>query len=404
MSGVITKPAQLSTGAHGSQSKVVTRRDKRVLVRKLRSGSFGIMVQVYSRLGKIVITEVDYDEFTRDGRDALAVGDVIKKVNNIPVTQKEHYYELMRKLRSTTSKVVLTVHSRKLCNNSDGQSTSAEDTEVKTAIEDYHAETAVEEKPVLEPVVKNLNSVIVDLIECQVCLDPILPPVYQCKLGHLICSKCKPSLTRCPTCNDHIIDIRNTVMDKICDSLRYPCRNVETGCNEIICLRDKNSHEDNCRFKMYNCPTQSTTGCKWKGLHGQIVTHGDSYHKNQFHRGLNWNIRINLRRKSQWHKYMVAVGAIEEFFTVKVSFSPNSGLFQACVVYAGPRKRAESYIYKFTVQSSTNNNCKLVYSSNTRSDMDTETGECFINTATGLQQFANDGVVNMRLEISKCDR
>ena len=38
------------------------------------------------------------------------------------------------------------------------------------------------------------------LFECPVCFDYVLPPIFQCQAGHLVCSICCPKLTCCPTC------------------------------------------------------------------------------------------------------------------------------------------------------------------------------------------------------------
>ena len=38
------------------------------------------------------------------------------------------------------------------------------------------------------------------LFECSVCYDYVLPPIFQCRTGHLFCSNCRVKLTRCPSC------------------------------------------------------------------------------------------------------------------------------------------------------------------------------------------------------------
>merc|ERR1712025_1096254 len=35
-------------------------------------------------------------------------------------------------------------------------------------------------------------------LECPVCMEMALPPIYQCEEGHIICASCKPLLTNCP--------------------------------------------------------------------------------------------------------------------------------------------------------------------------------------------------------------
>merc|ERR1719309_687096 len=35
---------------------------------------------------------------------------------------------------------------------------------------------------------------------CPVCLDTTQEPIYQCLESHLICSKCRPNVEKCPIC------------------------------------------------------------------------------------------------------------------------------------------------------------------------------------------------------------
>jgi len=37
-------------------------------------------------------------------------------------------------------------------------------------------------------------------LECPICLELSRPPIYQCPEGHIICSQCRPKVTRCPVC------------------------------------------------------------------------------------------------------------------------------------------------------------------------------------------------------------
>lgn len=37
-------------------------------------------------------------------------------------------------------------------------------------------------------------------IECPVCQEFMIPPIYQCHVGHSVCGGCKPQLRECPSC------------------------------------------------------------------------------------------------------------------------------------------------------------------------------------------------------------
>jgi len=49
-----------------------------------------------------------------------------------------------------------------------------------------------------------------NLFECPICFEDMLPPIYQCSRGHLICSSCRTKVCRCPSC-------RETLVDKVCN-------------------------------------------------------------------------------------------------------------------------------------------------------------------------------------------
>ena len=39
-------------------------------------------------------------------------------------------------------------------------------------------------------------------LECPVCLETATVPIYMCSQSHLICSNCRPSVTKCPVCRE----------------------------------------------------------------------------------------------------------------------------------------------------------------------------------------------------------
>lgn len=61
----------------------------------------------------------------------------------------------------------------------------------------------------------DLNDQLTRLFECPVCFEHIVPPVYQCLLGHLICHKCVLMCDNCPTCRNPFNSKRNLYMEKV---------------------------------------------------------------------------------------------------------------------------------------------------------------------------------------------
>merc|ERR1711962_301970 len=55
-------------------------------------------------------------------------------------------------------------------------------------------------------------------LECPICFDISRPPIYQCPEGHIICSQCRPKVTRCPVCRfvfQGMPDIRNRYIERL---------------------------------------------------------------------------------------------------------------------------------------------------------------------------------------------
>lgn len=74
------------------------------------------------------------------------------------------------------------------------------------------------------------NNDLASLFECPVCFDYVLPPILQCQSGHLVCSNCRPKLTCCPTCRGPLGSIRNLAMEKVANSVLFPCKYASSGC------------------------------------------------------------------------------------------------------------------------------------------------------------------------------
>jgi len=90
-------------------------------------------------------------------------------------------------------------------------------------------------------------------LECPVCiLPPRASPVYQCPTGHIVCSDCQPSLSRCPICNVRFRKIltRDFFAEKLLELLERKCRFEVFGC-EFACKvsSDLVEHERTCSSK-----------------------------------------------------------------------------------------------------------------------------------------------------------
>ena len=93
-----------------------------------------------------------------------------------------------------------------------------------------------------------------DILECPVCLQvPRQPPIYQCELGHCICSVCHAKLTNCPVCRVPIGKTRSLVSEKIVSRMPHSCKFSNYGCNLEHTKTQLEEHEKDCKYRLVNC-------------------------------------------------------------------------------------------------------------------------------------------------------
>jgi len=91
-------------------------------------------------------------------------------------------------------------------------------------------------------------------LECPVCARISLPPIMQCRNGHVTCNPCRLKVQSCPMCREIDIDIRNLFAEKAVTFMSIPCEFKTYGCRVEIQYKDKESHERVCKYRPYICP------------------------------------------------------------------------------------------------------------------------------------------------------
>lgn len=113
----------------------------------------------------------------------------------------------------------------------------------------------------------------------------------QCHNGHTLCSTCKTRVhNRCPTCRQELGDIRCLALEKVAESLEFPCKYYSLGCPEIFPYYSKLKHEALCDFRPYNCP-YAGSDCSTVGDIPLLVSHLRDDHKVDMHSGCTFNHR-----------------------------------------------------------------------------------------------------------------
>lgn len=135
------------------------------------------------------------------------------------------------------------------------------------------------------------NSGVCQLLECPVCTNLMYPPIHQCPNGHTLCWSCKIRVRNCcPTCRSDLGNIRCLALEKIAESLEFPCKYQTLGCHDIFPYYSKLKHEQHCRCRPYSCPYTGSE-CSITGDIPTLVSHLKGDHKVDMHDGCTFNHR-----------------------------------------------------------------------------------------------------------------
>lgn len=248
---------------------------------------------------------------------------------------------------------------------------------------------------------KNYSS----LFECPVCFEFALPPILQCQSGHIVCSNCRPKLTCCPSCRSSLGNIRNLSMEKLANSLKFPCKYINNGCVETLSHDKKYEHEDTCEFRPYNCPVPGAS-CKWQGSLDQVMPHLIQQHKSittlQGEDIVFLATDITLPGAVDWVMMQSCFGYNFMLVLEKQEKHENYQQFFAIVQLIGTRKQAEQFAYRLELNGQRR---RLTWEATPRSIHDgvqqaVSNCDCLVfDTATALL-FADSGNLGINVTIS----
>lgn len=89
---------------------------------------------------------------------------------------------------------------------------------------------------------------------CSGCQSFMVPPLHQCRKGHLVCNSCRFSLKQaCPTCKQRFSESTNMMMEQVCQLVKFPCKYAAQGCPEFHRPRAKQDHEHFCSYRPVHC-------------------------------------------------------------------------------------------------------------------------------------------------------
>lgn len=123
------------------------------------------------------------------------------------------------------------------------------------------------------------------VLECPVCIEYMLPPIYLCDTGHSFCNSCKNKISICSFCKNRLTSKRNYALESFADIVYPTCRNSNLGCNFRGTLKEVILHEATC--ERHQCPVLMITNakdfietrlCGWYETYDEMVAHTLSTH------------------------------------------------------------------------------------------------------------------------------
>ena len=214
-----------------------------------------------------------------------------------------------------------------------------------------------EEKPIPKNPYTELELSMLNELECPVCFEYMIPPIFQCDGGHSICSNCKSQIKECPTCKEEIDDTHNFALEKMAQLIHYRCKFNELGCNYRAKPDEMKQHQTFCLFGPHQCPLKDYENCKWAHAAKEIYPHIVSKH----HENLLEIDHVQVFMGDDYLTQEEDLCYIKKFsdalFKLHYRFSQNC--FYWSMQLIGPPDEARKYRFEIDVLDNTNSNQKI---------------------------------------------
>ncbi|KAG5890103.1 hypothetical protein JTB14_026474 [Gonioctena quinquepunctata] len=145
-----------------------------------------------------------------------------------------------------------------------------------TGVKDHDISNGPSTSTVAKEKVLPIDETMLQELECPVCNEFMIPPIFICQAGHSICNDCKSKVNNCPNCRSHFLGARNFTLENLTMRVPYPCRNREIGCPFVTTSEKIRGHEDSCELSETPCILR----CGHKCLRPSMYNHVTEIHPN----------------------------------------------------------------------------------------------------------------------------
>lgn len=206
--------------------------------------------------------------------------------------------------------------------------------------------------------VESIEEDILSDLECPICFEFMVPPIYQCEIGHSVCGFCKSNVNECPSCKQSIRGTRNFHLERITNRIKYYCKYRDYGCLFITSAKDIKQHETECKYGPYKCPLHDYTLCNWKGKLSDVMQHVHHSHDDNVLELDTVTVPYEEADFESTDEDCFVIQAVGELFKLIYKYEENH--FFWTVQLVGPVNEAEKFWFMLDIVDSTNLNRRFV--------------------------------------------
>ncbi|CAN6349690.1 unnamed protein product [Urochloa humidicola] len=126
------------------------------------------------------------------------------------------------------------------------------------------------------PVIEDATVAKINGADCGICYLPLKPPIFQCAVGHVVCSWCSARMGNATSCHKCRAPMpggytrRCHDMEQLVDSIRVPCPHAAHGCAARPVYHARDAHARACPHAPCRCPAEA---CGFAGPTAALADH-----------------------------------------------------------------------------------------------------------------------------------
>ncbi|KAF5286681.1 hypothetical protein FQA39_LY16164 [Lamprigera yunnana] len=195
-------------------------------------------------------------------------------------------------------------------------------------------------------------------LECPICNEYMSTPIFICPTGHSICNICTPKLQHCPLCQQSMQNTRNFTLEKLAETLKFPCCYNSQGCNVNLLLQHLKIHELHCTFAYGRCPLKLIISCADNDIidiighlrkkHPTYIAEANHRYSHDIVGGKTTSYWVNIHQN--------------EIFIICCKHGNKTAPIRFNVLHVSPNKNQSKYKFEIYFCDQTGNRLQLVIS------------------------------------------